>query len=75
MIPMHKLVFLFVLDDSFVCTKDSPKDPKDASEDMEDPDPSVSYTTSVPTLFYQSPQHWPGLSRATLVKYIQEPSG
>jgi hypothetical protein len=55
MIPSYKLVFSFVLDNSFMRTKDSPKDSIHTSEDMEDPDPSVSYTTSVPMLFYQLP--------------------
>jgi hypothetical protein len=52
-IPTYKLEFLFVFDDSLVRTKDSSEDPKDTSEDTEDPDPSISYTTSIPTLFYQ----------------------
>ncbi len=52
MIPSYKLVFLFVLDDSFMRTKDSPKDLIHTSKDTEDPDLSVSYTTFVPTLFY-----------------------
>ena len=42
-----------MIDDSFMQTKDMTKDPIDTSEDKEDPDPSVSYTTSVPTLLYQ----------------------
>ncbi len=74
-IPLYKSVFSFVLDHSFVRTKDSPKDSIHTSEDTEDPDPSVSCTTSVPTLFYQSPQDWPGLTRANLVKFAQELMG
>ena len=40
----------------------------------EDPDYILNpylHTTSVPQLFYQSPQGWPGLTRAILVKYMQ----
>ena len=74
-ISMHKSVFSLVLNDSFMYTKGTVEDPIDIPENTEDPDPSVSYTTSIPMLFYQSPQDWPGPTRATLVKYIQNQHG
>jgi len=70
---LHKSEFWFVLNNSFVCTKDPIKDLIDTLEDMMNPDSSVyRYTTSAPMLFYQYPQDWPGLTRASLVKYVQE---
>ena len=71
-IPSYNSAFSNVLDDSYVHCRIYHRIPPDLPEDTKEcPIFSVRNTTSVPTLFYQSPQDWPGLTRATLVKYVQ----
>ena len=75
MIPQCKLVFSFVPVNSFVRTKDPPRDTVKTTGRYDLILISYLSTTSVLTLFYQSPQAWLSLTRAILVKYIQVTQG